>query len=138
MSVPIGIEFWERAQLTHQGWLSDGAYDTRKCRAAIAARGADAVIPVRRNGQPWKSDAPGVDARNETLRTIKRLGRTIWKKWSGYHRRSLIETKMHCFKRLGEHVAPRTFDRQITELKVRAAVLNRFSQLGTPNTVRVA
>lgn len=57
----------------------DGAYDTRKYRAAIAARGADAVIPVRRNGQPWKSSAPGVDARNETLRTIKRLGRTIWK-----------------------------------------------------------
>ncbi len=30
----------------------DGAYDTGKCRAAIAPRGADAVIPVRRNGQP--------------------------------------------------------------------------------------
>jgi len=73
----------------------DGAYDTRKCRAAIAARGAEAVIPVRRNGQPWKSSALGVDARNETLRTIKRLGRTIWKRRSGYHRRSLIETKMH-------------------------------------------
>ncbi|PPZ93075.1 IS5/IS1182 family transposase, partial [Acinetobacter ursingii] len=23
---------------------------------------------------------------NELLRTIKRLGRTLWKKWSGYHR----------------------------------------------------
>ncbi|EXU24945.1 hypothetical protein J760_3707, partial [Acinetobacter baumannii 24845_7] len=22
--------------------------------------------------------------RNELLRTVKRLGRTIWKKWSGY------------------------------------------------------
>lgn len=30
----------------------DGAYDTRACHAAIAERGADAVIPVRRNGQP--------------------------------------------------------------------------------------
>ena len=116
----------------------DSAYDTRKCRAAIAARGADAVIPVRRNGQPWQSDAPRVDARNETLRAIKRLGRTIWKRWSGYHRRSLIETKMHCFKLLGERVASRTFDRQITELKLSAAVLNRFSKIGAPNTVRVA
>lgn len=116
----------------------DGAYDTKKCRAAIAARGADAVIPVRRNGQPWIKDGPGVDTRNETLRAMKRLGRKIWKKWSGYHRRSLIETKMHCFKLLGERVASRTFDRQITELKVRAAVLNRFSQIGTPITVRLA
>ena len=116
----------------------DGAYDTRNCHAAIAGRGADAVIPVRRNGRPWTKDGPGVEARNETLRTTKRLGRTIWKKWSGYHRRSLVETKMHCFKLLGQRVASRTFDRQITELKVRTAILNRFSQIGTPNTIRVA
>lgn len=115
-----------------------GAYDTRKCHAAIAEREAEAIIPVRRNGQPWQKDGPGVDARNETLRAIKRLGRTIWKKWSGYHRRSLVETKMHCFKLLGHRVMARTFDRQITELKVRAVILNRFSQIGTPNTVRVA
>lgn len=116
----------------------DGAYDTKKCHAAIAGRDADPVIPVRRNGRPWTKDGPGVDARNETLRAIKRLGRAIWKKWSSYHRRSLVETKMHCFKLLGERVLSRTFDRQITELKVRAAILNRFSQIGTPNTVRVA
>ena len=43
----------------------DGAYDTRNFHAVIARRGADPVIPVRRNG------------------------RAIWKKWSGYHRRNL-------------------------------------------------
>jgi Transposase DDE domain len=116
----------------------DGAYDTKKCHAVIARRNADAVIPVRRNGQPWKEDGSGTEARNETLRAIKRLGRTIWKKWSGYHRRSLVEAKMHCFKLLGQRVVSRTFDRQITELKIRAAVLNRFSQIGTPTTIRVA
>ena len=115
----------------------DGAYDTRKCYAAITEREAQAIIPVRRNGRPWKEDGPGAAARNETLRACLRLGRTIWKKWSGYHRRSLVETKMHCFKLLGQRVMARTFDRQITELKVRAAILNRFSQIGTPNTVRV-
>jgi IS5 family transposase len=115
----------------------DGAYDTKKCHAAIAERDAEAIIPVRRNGRPWKEDGPGTAARNATLRAIKRLGRTIWKKWSDYHRRSLVETKMHCFKLLGQRVMARTFDRQITELKVRAAILNRFSQIGTPNTVRV-
>jgi hypothetical protein len=30
----------------------DGAYDTKRCHAAIAGRHADAVIPVRRNGRP--------------------------------------------------------------------------------------
>jgi chromosome condensin MukBEF MukE localization factor len=45
---------------------------------------------------------------------------------------------MPCFKLLGNRVAARTFDRQITELKVRAAILNRFSRMGTPVTVRIA
>ena len=41
------------------------------------------------------------------------------KKWSGYHRRSLVETKMHCFKLLGQRVAARTFDPQsLTEKEV--------------------
>jgi len=116
----------------------DGAYDTRGCHAAIDARGADPVIPVRRNGKAWTEDGPGVEARNETLHAMKRLGRAIWKKGSGYHRRSLVETRMHCFKLLGPRVTARTFDRQITELKVRAAILNRFSQIGRPNTIRIA
>lgn len=115
----------------------DGACDTKKCHAANATRWADEIIPVRRNGRPWKED-PCTAARNQALRAIKLLGRTIWKKWSGYHRRSLAETKMHCIKLLSGRVMARTFDRQNTELKVRAAILNRFSQIGTQNTILVA
>ena len=72
------------------------------------------------------------------MRACKRFGRRLWKQWSGYHRRSLVETKMHCFKRLGERVSARTFDRQVVELHVRAALLNRLSQMGRPQTVPVA
>ena len=36
---------------------------------------------------------------------------------------------MHCFKRLGERVMARTFECQVTELHVRVALLNRFTQL---------
>jgi hypothetical protein len=116
----------------------DGAYDTQRCHEAIARRGAEAVIPTRKNAQPWKARRPGAAARNEILRTTNRLGRAIWKKWSGYHRRSLVETKMRCFKLLGERVMARTFERQVVELQVRAAVLNRFTHLGTPVTRAVA
>lgn len=35
-----------------------GACDTRTSHAAIAARPARAVVPVRRNGRPWKRTAP--------------------------------------------------------------------------------
>ena len=104
----------------------DGAYDTKACHAAIAQRGAQAVIPPRKNGKPWKATLVGARVRNEALKACDRLGYAIWKKWSGHHRRSLVETKMHCFKRLGEGVMARTFERQVVELHVRVALLNRF------------
>lgn len=113
----------------------DGAYDTKACHAAIAAVGAEAIIPTRKNARLWKKYPPGAERRNEILKATQRLGRAIWKKWSGYHRRSLVETKMRCFKLLGERVMARDFDRQVAELQVRAALLNRFTQLGTPVTV---
>lgn len=117
----------------------DGAYDTRGCHEAIAARGAAAIIPTRKNARLWKRKlTAGAQARNEIVRATQRLGRKAWKAWSGYHRRSLVESKMRCFKLLGERVMARTFDRQVVELQVRAALLNRFSALGRPQTVAVA
>ena len=115
----------------------DGAYDTKGCHEAIAQRCAQAIIPTRKNAKPWKDQRPGAKARNAILATTRRLGRKIWKKWTGYHRRSLVETKMRCFKLLGERVMARDFDRQVAELQVRAAILNRFTRLGTPTTVAV-
>jgi hypothetical protein len=47
---------------------ADGAYDTRKCHEAIAARNAAAVIPPRKNAKPWKPTSPGAVARKEALR----------------------------------------------------------------------
>ena len=117
---------------------ADGAYDTRGCRDAIANHGADAVIPPRRNAKPWKKDSPGAGARNEALRAIGRIGRTIWRKWGGYHRRSRVETKMNCMKLLGQKLMARDLDRQTAELQVRIAILNRFTALGIPVTQPVS
>ena len=125
---------------------ADGAFDTRKCHDAIAARSAAAIIPPRKNAKPWKPDTAGALAivlgpmadngapRKEILRTSKRVGRTIWRRWSGYHRRSRAETKMHCVKFLGQRLSARDFDRQVAEVQVRVAVLNGFTALGTPIT----
>ena len=44
---------------------------------------------------------------------------------------------MHCFKRLGERAMARSFERQVVELHVRVALLNRFTQFGRPATVPV-
>lgn len=113
---------------------ADGAYDTRKCHDAIADRGANAVVPPRRNAKPWKPDTAGAIARNEALRASKYLGRALWRKWSGYHRRSRAETKMYCMKLLGQKLMARDLDRQVAELQLRVAVMNGFTALGIPVT----
>ena len=109
---------------------ADGAYETRKCHDAIADRGAHAVIPPRKNAKPWKTITAGAVARNEALRAAKYLGRALWRRWSGYHRRSRVETKMHSVKLLGQRLMARDFDRQVAELQVRIAVLNGYTALG--------
>ncbi len=65
---------------------------------------------------------------------MKRFGRTLWRKRSGYHRRSRVETKMNCLKLLGQKLMARGFDRQTAELQIRIAILNRFTALGIPVT----
>ncbi|SDZ07068.1 Transposase DDE domain-containing protein, partial [Jannaschia faecimaris] len=116
---------------------ADGVYDTRKCHDAIADRSATAVIPPRKNAKPWKTVTAGAVARNGALRASKYLGRAIWRNWSAYHRRSRVETKMHCMKLLGQRLMARDFDRQVAEVQVRIAVMNGYTALGIPVTEAV-
>lgn len=105
----------------------DEAYDTQPVHAAVMQRNAAPIIPPRKNARLRKGDA-----------ACRRFGRKLWKNWSCYHRRSLVEAKMHRIKRLVERVMSRTFERQVDELHIRAAILNRFTGLGCPQTVAVA
>jgi Transposase DDE domain len=84
----------------------DGAYDTRRCHDAIAARNAHAVIPPRKNAKMWKPDTPGARARNEAVRSTKYLGHSLWRNLTGYHRRSRVETA----DRQGMRACPRGED----------------------------
>ena len=113
---------------------TDGAYDTKHCRKVISDRQAHAVIPPRKNAKPWKDKKLRSLERNELLKTVKCLGRAIWKKWSGYHRRSLFETKMHRIKLLGDKLSARSFQSQVNEIHARVAVLNKFMELGRAHT----
>jgi len=72
---------------------ADGEYDTRKCHDAIAAPNAHAIIPPRKNAKPWEPTIAGAVARNEAVNASRYLGRAIWRRWSGYHRRNRVETK---------------------------------------------
>ena len=117
---------------------ADGAYDTRRCHAAIIARGGTPIIPIRKNGRSWKEDCPAARARNETLRATRHYGRAFWKRWTGYHVRSRAEAKMRCLKAFGDRIAARDPDRPTAGIHIRVALMTRFNALRPAEIVRVA
>ena len=92
------------------------------------------MVPPRKNAKPRKPTSTGAIARNDAVNAQRYLGRTLWQRWSGYHRRSRVETKMHCIKLLGQSLMARDFERQVAEIQIRIAVLNRYTALGIPVT----
>ena len=65
-------------------------------------------------------------ARNEAVNARRYPGRAPWRRWSGYHRRSRVETRMHCMKLLGQPPG--------AELQTRIVVLNGYTAPGIPVT----
>jgi IS5 family transposase len=118
----------------------DGAYDTRDCYDAIRQRGARARIPPRRGAKIWRHANTKAErlARDENLRRIRKVGRAQWKRESGYHQRSRVETTMFQLKTIfGDKVSARTFEGQATQMLLRCAALNKLNQLPKAQSYKV-
>ena len=99
---------------------ADGAYNSHGCHAAIAERDARATLPPRDGAVTWGDDHP----RDAILQEIEAKELDGWKNESGYHRRSIAENRMYRLKQLGDSLYSRTFEQQVTEAHVRAAIFN--------------
>lgn len=116
---------------------ADGGYDRRTCYEAIAKREAKAVIPPRRGAKIWQHGNCKAErlARDENLRRIRQVGRAKWKRESGYHRRSLVETTMFRLKTLfGATLRARKDASQDTETMLRLEAMNMMTALGLPQS----
>lgn len=116
---------------------ADGAYPLKPSLDAIAEAGGQAVIPPRSGTCiVRKNPSPGQEQRNRLIRERRAAGgKKAWKKSSGYHRRSLVET--HMFRQkviLGDRLHNRCFKNQKTEAALRANILNRMTALGMPQS----
>ena len=127
-------------------FYGDGAYDGWRVHHALAypksgsSPPIEAVIPPRCDAaiRTAKRRYRHIEARNERVRQIHRKGRKRWKRESGYHRRSIVESTMSRYKRiLGPQLLARSWSGQQTEARIGCAILNRMMQLGKPQTVRV-
>ena len=118
----------------------DGAYDTRACYEAVLQRGATPAFVPRRTAQSGAAkEATGWRAtRNGILQQMAIHGRSAWRVLSGNTRQSIAENTMYRYKMLfGGRLWARGLATQRTEAVVKCAVLNRMTQLGMPETVRV-
>jgi hypothetical protein len=119
----------------------EGLSDRRAVDAALARRGARAVIPPRREapiGRQGHSAGPRL-AREETLRRIRRIGREAWKRESGSPPRSLGETALFRMKTLfGDGGSSRRPAPQATEAGLRCRALSIMTHQGRPQSVLVA
>ncbi len=121
---------------------ADGAYDHRRCYDEIAQHGAKAVIPPRKDAKilPHGNTKAPPHPRDQNLRYIRKHGRKKWKRDSGYHRRSLAETRMFRFKKIfgATFLCSRKFDNQAVDLFIKCVALNRMIQLAKPLSSPVA
>src|SRR5215208_3076938 len=122
-------------------FTGDGAYDQDGVSRSVAERHPDArvIIPPRSGAVPSKTAETAPTQRDQHLQLIAERGRMGWQKASGYNRRALVEATIGRFKRvIGDGLRARTDQRQVTEVKVAVAVLNRMLELGRPKSVRIA
>jgi hypothetical protein len=119
----------------------DGAYDEHAIHALLQERGAKGLIPtsedarIRKRGNATGPPLP----RDEILRAIRRLGRSGWKKQSGYHMRSHAEIAMYRQKTIfGSSLRSRCFKNQKTEARIRCRAMNIMTHLGMPESVKVS
>lgn len=119
--------------------LADGSYDTRKALDEINKKGIHPIVPPRKSGR-IKRKCPEDDSffnRNAAIRTIRKYGLKKWKKLSGYHKRSTIETTMFRYKTtFGDKFQSREFERQKTESKIACYILNTMLTIARPITVK--
>jgi hypothetical protein len=100
----------------------------------------EAIIPPRDSAQIKKSKRRyrHIEARNQRVQQMKKIGRKKWKQQSGYHRRSLVETAMARFKRIiGPQLQAREWNRQKVEVQIGCAILNRMTHLGMPQSYKI-
>ena len=97
------------------------------------------LIPPGRDAQLSPRPPAALGERNRNIRSIRKLGRREWHTASGYSKRSLVENTMYRYKTIiGRSMRSRSFDGQRVEVRLASKILNTMTQLGMPDSYRVA
>lgn len=110
----------------------DGLYDAERIYEALWKKKRKPFIPVRKNTLHKRFLRPWLKPKENQINIIKGLGgdgiaRSLWKKLTGYHKRSLVETAFYRFKQLlGSGLKSRKSENQVIEAKLKCHILNKM------------
>lgn len=106
----------------------DGAYDDGRTRTLCRSRGIEALVPPKKTSKMGMSPE-----RDAAIEHDRKHGRGSWKKASGYHVRSNVETFMGRLKQLfGAAVSCRSEKGQIAQIFARLMIMNGFAKAAWP------
>ena len=115
----------------------DAAYDTVAFYEAAGGGGATVVVPPNKTARVSRR-RPRSSARDRTIKAVKAIGRRRWKKESGYHRQARVENAFFRYKSIiGEALRARAPGGQVAEALLACNVLNRMTELGTPESYSI-
>jgi hypothetical protein len=114
-------------------FTGDGAYDRDDVYREVCQRHPDAavIVPPRSGAVPSAMADSAPTSRDRHLQLIAERGRMGWQRVSGYNWRALMEADIGRYKRvIGDALRSRTKGRQMTEVAIAVASLNRMLELG--------
>ncbi len=124
-----------------KSFRGDGAYDDTTFREVLG-KDVKQIIPPPKNAvtcKPTKKKPvpEHLFQRNTAVERIAEVELKGWKKEEDYHLRSLNEVAMFRFKTVfGGGLDARKFENQEVEASLKCKVLNRFAQMGMPQSVK--
>lgn len=117
----------------------DGAYDASRFRKKVHDKGGVCIVPPPRGAaykggteEDWEKERDNAIAAMHGFGG-EDVGRRLWKKCSGYYKRSLAETAMFRIKRMfGSRLKARFIGAQKTEVVCKCMIINKMNKLGMP------
>jgi hypothetical protein len=114
-----------RHNLAESSLVWDGAGDDAEAYADAAKLGLRFIAPPDKSAVANSATFPPKHPRTKAVRERASIGRAAWKKKTGYHRRSMVESVNHRFKALfGASLASRNDEAKRIDVILRAKLYN--------------
>ena len=116
-------------------FVGDGIYDREPVYEVVQKHspGASMVVPPRKDAVLSESSMGVLSQRNEHILKIERMGRSEWRRQSGYYLQSRVENTFFRFKRIiGGGLKSKHVEAQKQEALIGCAFLNRMLEIGRP------